>query len=76
VAPYRRANVSEGKRIGGHRRRKTRDTTTHYVAKDLGDAPIIEHDVVRVEHHRHASMTWCLRVGAEVERLVLSRAAL
>jgi hypothetical protein len=34
-------------------------TTAHYVTKDLDDAPIIEHDVVRVDH-RHASMTWCL----------------
>jgi formyltetrahydrofolate hydrolase len=54
--PYRRANVS-GAKEGGV---KLASTTPHDVKKDLDDAPISEHDVVRVEHHRHASMTWCV----------------
>jgi formyltetrahydrofolate deformylase len=46
----------------------------HYVTEDLDDGPIIEQDVVRVDH-RH-TVEDLIRLGADVERLVLSRAVL
>ena len=48
--------------------------TAHYVTADLDEGPIIEQDVVRVDH-RH-SVDDLVRLGADVERAVLSRAVL
>jgi formyltetrahydrofolate hydrolase len=46
----------------------------HYVTEQLDDGPIIEQDVVRVDHR---DGVWDLtRLGADVERAVLSRAVL
>ena len=65
AAPYRRAKERGVKLVGA---------TAHYVTQDLDDGPIIEQDVVRVDH-RH-SVTDLARLGADVERVVLSRAVL
>jgi formyltetrahydrofolate deformylase len=65
AAPYRRAKERGVKLVGA---------TAHYVTEELDDGPIIEQDVVRVDH-RH-SVTDLMRLGADVERLVLSRAVL
>ena len=65
AAPYRRAKERGVKLIGA---------TAHYVTDDLDDGPIIEQDVVRVDHrHDIGDLT---RLGADVERAVLSRAVL
>jgi formyltetrahydrofolate deformylase len=48
--------------------------TAHYVTEKLDDGPIIEQDVVRVDH-RHG-VSDLIRLGADVERAVLSRAVL
>jgi len=63
AAPYRKAHERGVKLVGA---------TAHYVTKDLDEGPIIEQDVVRVDH----SMTVAdLQArGALVERAVLSRA--
>jgi formyltetrahydrofolate deformylase len=48
--------------------------TAHYVTEDLDEGPIIEQDVVRVNHaYTTAELQ---RRGADVERAVLSRAVL
>lgn len=65
AAPYRRAKERGVKLVGA---------TAHYVTEELDDGPIIEQDVVRVDH-RH-SVEDLTRLGADVERLVLSRAVL
>ncbi len=65
AAPYRRAKERGVKIVGA---------TAHYVTEDLDDGPIIEQDVVRVDH-RH-SVEDLARLGADVERVVLSRAVL
>jgi formyltetrahydrofolate deformylase len=65
AAPYRRAKERGVKLVGA---------TAHYVTEDLDDGPIIEQDVVRVDH-RHG-VDDLVRLGADVERLVLSRAVL
>ncbi|OBG80759.1 formyltetrahydrofolate deformylase [Mycobacterium sp. E802] len=65
AAPYRRAKERGVKLVGA---------TAHYVTGDLDEGPIIEQDVVRVDH-RH-SVGDLARLGADVERLVLSRAVL
>ena len=65
AAPYRRAKERGVKLVGA---------TAHYVTEDLDDGPIIEQDVVRVDH-RH-SVEDLVRLGADVERVVLSRAVL
>ena len=65
AAPYRRAKERGVKLVGA---------TAHYVTEDLDDGPIIEQDVVRVDH-RH-TVEDLARLGADVERLVLSRAVL
>ena len=65
AAPYRRAKERGVKIVGA---------TAHYVTEDLDDGPIIEQDVVRVDH-RH-SVEDLMRLGADVERVVLSRAVL
>jgi formyltetrahydrofolate deformylase len=63
AAPYRRAKERGVKLIGA---------TAHYVTEQLDDGPIIEQDVVRVDH-RH-SVEDLVRLGADVERVTLSRA--
>ncbi|MCB0925234.1 MAG: formyltetrahydrofolate deformylase [Mycobacterium sp.] len=65
AAPYRRAKERGVKLVGA---------TAHYVTEDLDEGPIIEQDVVRVDH-RH-SVEDLVRLGADVERAVLSRAVL
>ena len=42
------------------------------MTEDLDEGPIIEQDVIRVSHHE--SVRELQRKGADVERLVLSRA--
>jgi len=65
AAPYRRAKERGVKLVGA---------TAHYVTEGLDEGPIIEQDVVRVDH-RH-SVEDLMRLGADVERAVLSRAVL
>jgi formyltetrahydrofolate deformylase len=61
--PYRRAHERGVKLIGA---------TAHYVTAELDDGPIIDQDVVRVDHRQSAEDLE--RVGRDVERLVLARA--
>ena len=61
--PYQRAKDRGVKLIGA---------TAHFVTEDLDEGPIIEQDVVRVSH-RHTAVD-LRRIGANVERQVLSRA--
>ena len=63
ASPYRRARERGVKLVGA---------TAHYVTADLDEGPIIEQDVVRVDH-RH-DVDDLVRLGADVERAVLSRA--
>lgn len=63
AGPYRKAKERGVKLVGA---------TAHYVTKDLDEGPIIEQDVVRVTHS--ATADDLARRGADVERLVLSRA--
>ena len=63
ASPYEQAKARGVKLIGA---------TAHYATEDLDEGPIIEQDVVRVTHqHSTADLT---RLGADVERAVLSRA--
>ncbi|GAA4543968.1 formyltetrahydrofolate deformylase [Pseudonocardia xishanensis] len=63
ASPYARAKDRGVKLVGA---------TAHYVTEDLDEGPIIEQDVVRVGHtHTAADLA---RLGADVERAVLSRA--
>jgi formyltetrahydrofolate deformylase len=61
--PYQRAKERGVKLVGA---------TAHYVTEDLDEGPIIEQDVIRVSHRD--SVPDLQRKGADVERLVLSRA--
>ena len=61
--PYKRARERGVKLVGA---------TAHYVTQDLDDGPIIEQDVVRVNHQHTAADL--VRLGADVERTVLARA--
>ena len=61
--PYRRAHERGVKLIGA---------TAHYVTEQLDDGPIIDQDVVRVDHRQ--SPRELERIGRDVERLVLARA--
>ncbi|MFI1993784.1 formyltetrahydrofolate deformylase [Actinoplanes sp. NPDC020271] len=63
AGPYERARQRGVKLIGA---------TAHYVTEDLDEGPIIEQDVVRASH-RHDTAD-LVRLGADVERTVLSRA--
>ena len=63
AGPYERAKERGVKLIGA---------TAHYVTEDLDEGPIIEQDVVRVTHQDDTATL--IRRGAEVERVVLSRA--
>ncbi|CAN5682930.1 formyltetrahydrofolate deformylase [soil metagenome] len=65
ASPYRRAKERGVKLVGA---------TAHYVTEQLDEGPIIEQDVVRVDH-RHG-VGDLVRLGADVERAVLSRAVL
>jgi formyltetrahydrofolate deformylase len=63
AGPYAKAKERGVKLVGA---------TAHYVTADLDEGPIIEQDVVRVDHrHETADL---VRLGADVERAVLSRA--
>ncbi len=61
--PYGRAHERGVKLIGA---------TAHYVTEELDDGPIIEQDVVRVDHQQTARDLE--HVGRDVERRVLARA--
>ena len=61
--PYQKAFERGVKLIGA---------TSHYVTRDLDEGPIIEQDVVRV-NHRH-SKDELVRMGKDVEKSVLARA--
>src|SRR5262249_50863347 len=63
--PYRQAHDHGVKLIGA---------TAHYVTEQLDDGPIIEQDVVRVDHRQSARDLE--RLGRDVERLVLARAVM
>jgi formyltetrahydrofolate deformylase len=63
AGPYQKAKDRGVKLVGA---------TAHYVTEELDEGPIIEQDVVRVDHrHQTADL---IRLGADVERAVLSRA--
>lgn len=61
--PYHQAYARGVKLIGA---------TAHYATADLDQGPIIEQDVARVDHRMGPAEL--VRVGRDVERLVLSRA--
>ncbi len=61
--PYHQAHARGVKLIGA---------TAHYATKDLDQGPIIEQDVARVTHAMGPEEM--VRVGRDVERVVLSRA--
>jgi formyltetrahydrofolate deformylase len=63
AAPYKRARERGVKLVGA---------TAHYVTELLDEGPIIEQDVVRVNHTH--TVDDLRRLGADVERAVLSRA--
>jgi formyltetrahydrofolate deformylase len=63
AAPYKRARERGVKLVGA---------TAHYVTEVLDEGPIIEQDVVRVNHTH--TVYDLVRLGADVERAVLSRA--
>ncbi len=63
AGPYQRAKERGVKLVGA---------TAHYVTEDLDEGPIIEQDVIRVSHRD--TVPELQRKGADVERLVLSRA--
>ena len=61
--PYERAHERGVKLIGA---------TAHYVTKDLDAGPIIDQDTIRVSHRDEAADL--VRIGRDVERMVLARA--
>src|SRR5262245_33710818 len=63
AGPYERAKERGVKLIGA---------TAHYVTEDLDAGPIIEQDVIRVSHRDDVETLQ--RLGADIERIVLSRA--
>jgi folate-dependent phosphoribosylglycinamide formyltransferase PurN len=63
AGPYERAKERGVKLIGA---------TAHYVTEELDAGPIIEQDVIRVNHRDDLAAV--IRLGAEVERAVLARA--
>ena len=63
ASPYQRAHDRGVKLIGA---------TAHYVTEELDDGPIIEQDVLRVDHRQGPAELE--RLGRDVERLVLARA--
>ncbi len=63
AGPYEKARDRGVKLIGA---------TAHYVTEDLDQGPIIEQDVIRVSHRDDVETL--IRLGADIERTVLSRA--
>ena len=63
--PYSRAKERGVKLIGA---------TAHYVTEDLDAGPIIEQDVIRVNHRDDVTML--SRLGGDIERNVLARAVM
>lgn len=63
AGPYERAKERGVKLIGA---------TAHYVTEELDAGPIIEQDVIRVSHRDSAEAM--IRLGADIERVVLARA--
>lgn len=63
AAPYVQAKERGVKLIGA---------TAHYVTEGLDEGPIIEQDTVRVSHREDVDAL--MRLGADIERTVLSRA--
>jgi formyltetrahydrofolate deformylase len=61
--PYQRAHERGVKLIGA---------TAHYVTEDLDAGPIIDQDVTRVSHRDEVDDL--MRIGRDIERLVLARA--
>jgi formyltetrahydrofolate deformylase len=61
--PYHQAHARGVKLIGA---------TAHYATKDLDEGPIIEQDVQRISHAMNPDEL--VRVGRDVERVVLARA--
>jgi formyltetrahydrofolate deformylase len=61
--PYERAKDRGVKLVGA---------TAHYVTEELDAGPIIEQDVARVTHHDDVASL--IRLGADIERAVLTRA--
>ena len=61
--PYRRAHERGVKLVGA---------TAHYVTEDLDAGPIIDQDVTRVSHRDETEDL--VRMGRDIERLVLARA--
>jgi formyltetrahydrofolate deformylase len=62
ASPYRRAFERGVKLIGA---------TCHYVTAELDEGPIIEQDIVRIDHAD--AVEDLVRVGRDVERVVLAR---
>ncbi|NLD86443.1 MAG: formyltetrahydrofolate deformylase, partial [Actinomycetales bacterium] len=60
--PYHQAHTRGVKLIGA---------TCHYVTADLDEGPIIEQDVIRVDHT--ATVKDMVRQGRDAEKLVLAR---
>ncbi|HUB99143.1 MAG TPA: formyltetrahydrofolate deformylase [Solirubrobacterales bacterium] len=63
--PYRRAHERGVKLIGA---------TAHYVTAELDAGPIIDQDVTRVSHRDEVADL--VRIGRDIERLVLARAVI
>jgi len=63
AGPYERAKARGVKLVGA---------TSHYVTEDLDQGPIIDQDVTRVTHRDDVETL--IRLGADIERTVLSRA--
>jgi formyltetrahydrofolate deformylase len=63
--PYARAHERGVKLIGA---------TAHYVSEDLDAGPIIDQDVTRVSHRDEVDDL--MRIGRDIERLVLARAVM
>jgi formyltetrahydrofolate deformylase len=63
--PYERAKERGVKLVGA---------TAHYVTEDLDAGPIIEQDVIRVNHRDDVAML--TRLGGDIERTVLARAVM
>ena len=61
--PYHQAHARGVKLIGA---------TAHYATEQLDDGPIIDQDVVRVDHSQTTAEL--RRMGRDVERMVLARA--
>ncbi|UOQ45023.1 formyltetrahydrofolate deformylase [Halobacillus salinarum] len=63
ASPHKRAYERGVKLIGA---------TSHYVTNDLDEGPIIEQDIMRVDHRDH--VTDLKKIGRSIERSVLARA--